>query len=113
MYRHLGNGDKEGKLSMCIAVQYFKHITPILRNQCSGVYICGSWTDKELKKVAESYDFFGGSEKAFIELYKKARVNPYDFLFLNVNSMEARRNHKEILWDYKEQFKNKKNITNK
>jgi hypothetical protein len=106
LYRHLGNGDKEGKLSICIAVQYFKHITPILRNQCSGVYVCGSWTDKELKKVAESYDFFGGSEKAFIELYKKARQNPHDFLFLNVNSMEARRNHTELLWSYKDNFKN-------
>lgn len=108
LYRHLGNGDKEGKLSMCIATQYFKHLTPILRNQASGVYICGSWTDKELKKVAETYDFFGNGEKNFINLYKQARVDKHDFLFLNCHSMEARRNHNNILWSYDDDFKDKK-----
>ena len=105
LYRHIGNGTHEGKLSLCLCVQYFKHITPILRNQASGVYICGSYTDKELKKIAEAYDFFGGGEKEFINLYKKARIEPHDFLFLNCHSMQARRNHNILLWDYKDQFK--------
>ena len=104
LYRHIGNGDKEGKLSICICVQYFKHITPILRNQASGIYICGSYTEKELKKIAEAYGFFGGSEKAFIDLHRQARQNPHDFLFLSVHSMEARRNHGEILWSYKDEM---------
>lgn len=112
LYRHLGNKQHEGKLSICIATQYFKHLTPILRNQASGIYICGSWTDKELKKIAETYDFFGGSEKAFIDLYKKARQNPHDFLFLNCHSMEARRCHNELLWSYKETFNKKDNEDN-
>jgi len=101
LYRHIGNGNKEGKLSICLCVQYFKHITPILRNQASGVYICGEYTDKELKKIADAYGFFGGSEKRFLELHKEARQKPHDFLFLNVNKMEARRNHTHLLWDYK------------
>ena len=105
LYRHIGNGEKEGKLSICLAVQYFKHITPILRNQASGIYICGSYTDKELQKIAEAYGFFGGSEKAFMELYKRARQNPFDFLFLNIHSMEARRNHDEVLWSFDEEMK--------
>lgn len=105
MYRHIGNESKEGKLSICITTQYFKHITPILRNQCSGVYICGAFSPKELNKISEAYSFFGGSEKGFIELYKEARKNPYDFLFLNCHSMEARRNHKDLLWSYSNQFK--------
>jgi hypothetical protein len=104
LYRHIGNGEKEGKLSIAICVQYFKHITPILRNQCSGVYICGSYTDKELKKIAEAYGFFGGSEKAFMELHKQARRKPHDFLFLNVHTMEARRNHTDLLWSYNEEM---------
>lgn len=102
MYRHIGNEKGEGKLSICIAVQYFKHINPILRNQASGIYICGHFTDNELKKVAESYSFFGGSDKNFIDLYKQSKKGAYDFLFLNVNSMEARRNHNEKLWSYNE-----------
>jgi hypothetical protein len=109
IYRHLGNEEKEGKLSICIATQYFKHITPILRNQASGVYICGHYTDNELKKIAEAYAFFGGSEKDFIQLFRKAKQEPHDFLFLNVNSMEARRNHDEILWTYDDFIKGKTN----
>ena len=108
-YRHIGNGNKEGKLSMCVCVQYFKHLTPILRNQASGIYICGSYTESELKKIADAYAFFGGSEKKFIELYNKARVEPHDFLFLNVHSMEARRNHDTVLWSYKEEMDKLKN----
>ncbi len=113
LYRHIGNGEKEGKLSICICVQYFKHITPILRNQASGIYICGSYTDKELKKISEAYGFFGGSEKAFLELHRKARKNPHDFLFLNVHSMEARRNHNEILWSYKDEMEKMKKESEK
>ena len=105
MYRHVGNETNEGKLSICIAVQYFKYITPILRNQCSGIYICGSFTDRELGKIAEAYAFFGNSEKRFLELYREARKKPFDFLFLNVHSLEARQNHDKILWSYDEEMK--------
>lgn len=108
LYRHVGNEKVEGKLSICIAVQYFKHINPILRNQASGIYICGHYTDTELKKIAEAYAFFGGSDNEFKKLYKKCKKDTYDFLFLNVNSMEARRNHDEILWCYKDYIKQNK-----
>ena len=36
-YRHIGNGEFEGKLAIAIAVQYFKYLSPIARNNCSGV----------------------------------------------------------------------------
>ena len=105
MFRHIGNAKMEGKLSLIITTQYFKHITPILRNQCSGIYICGEFSKKEINKIAEAYSFFGGSDEAFIELYNQAREGAHDILFLNVNSMEARQNHGRVLWSYKEHIK--------
>lgn len=97
-YRHIGNEKYEGKLSMCIITQYFKYLTPILRNNLSGYYLMGKFSGNELKKIADALSYFGGSDKAFLEIYKKSKKEKYDFLFLNVEAMEARRNHDEILW---------------
>ena len=98
-YRHIGNEESgEGKLSLCIVSQYFKYFTPILRNNMSALYIMGKFPEAELKKIADAYSFFGGSEKEFIELYKKSRKEKHDFLFLNIQDMLAMRNHDEILW---------------
>jgi len=111
-YRHIGNKNGEGKLSICIAVQYFKHLNIYLRSNCSGLYVCGAMGDTELKKIADNYEHFGGSKSNFIDLYKKARQNPYDFLFLNTHSFKAFRNHEECLWSFDEQF-NKTDDNNK
>jgi hypothetical protein len=101
-YRHIGNEHTEGKLSLVITTQYFKYITPILRNQASGVYIMGAFSETELKKISEAYEFFGGSKNKFLELYKNARQGEFDFLFLNCHSFEAYRNHDTMLWSMKE-----------
>lgn len=98
-YRHVGNEESgEGKLSLCIVSQYFKYFSPILRNNMSALYIMGKFPEQELKKIADAYSFFGGSEKEFLELYKKSRKEKYDFLFLNIADMLAMRNHDEIIW---------------
>lgn len=98
-YRHVGNEESgEGKLSLCIISQYFKYFYPILRNNMSALYIMGKFPEQELKKIADAYSFFGGSEKEFLELYKKSRKEKHDFLFLNIADMLAMRNHDEIIW---------------
>ena len=98
-FRHVGNEESgEGKLSICIVTQYFKYFTPILRNNMSALYIMGKFPEPELKKIADAYSFFGGTEKEFLELYKKSRKQKYDFLFLNIKDMIAMRNHDEIIW---------------
>lgn len=97
-YRHVGNGEQEGKLSIIITTQYFKFLTPIMRNNCSAYYLMGRFSKNELNKMAEGLSFFGGDEKEFLKLFERSKQKPYDFLFLNVSSLEARRNHDEILW---------------
>ena len=97
-YRHIGNQEQEGKLALCFTSQYWKYFNNISRTNGTAYYILGSFPEAELKKMAEDLSFFGGSQKEFIELFNKSRQNPYDFLYLSVEHLEARRNHDEILW---------------
>jgi len=103
-YRHIGNGEFEGKLAIAIAVQYFKHLSPIARNNCSGYYIMGHFPESEIKKMSENLSIFGRDDKGFREIYSKSRQKPYDFLYLSVEHMEARRNHEELLWSAENGF---------
>lgn len=97
-YRHIGNGEFEGKLAMCMAVQYFKYLSPIARNNCSGYYIMGHFPENEVKKMSEALSIFGRDNKGFIKIYNESRKKPYDFLYLSIEHMEARRNHNDLLW---------------
>jgi len=97
-YRHIGNGEFEGKLALVMAVQYFKYLSPIARNNCSGYYIMGHFPESEVKKMSEALSIFGRDNKGFIQIYNESRKNPYDFLYLSVEHMEARRNHNHLLW---------------
>jgi len=99
-YRHITNqhSGKEGMLSICLAIQYFKFLSVLTRTMSMGLILAGEISDTELKKIAEAYDFMGGNAKNFIENYKKTRQQPYDFTFINVNDLEVRRNFDEIVW---------------
>ena len=103
-YRHIGNGEFEGKLAIAIAVQYFKYLSPIARNNCSGYYIMGHFPEQEVKKMAEALSIFGKDDKGFMRIYNESRVDPYDFLFLSVEHMEARRTHDHLLWSASDGF---------
>ena len=103
-YRHIGNGEFEGKLALVMAVQYFKYLSPIARNNCSGYYIMGHFPESEVKKMSEALSIFGRDNKGFIQIYNESRKKPYDFLYLSVEHMEARRNHDALLWSDKSGF---------
>lgn len=103
-YRHVGNGDKEGKLSILISTQYWKYVTGIIRTNCTGYYLLGSFPESEIKKISEDLSYFGGDNRKFIELYKEARRNDNDgnnfnFMFMNVKKGEVRKNHDKLIWD--------------
>ena len=109
-YRHIANqhSGKESRLSIILTIQYLKFLTPITRTMAMGLCICGELSDLELKKISESYDFFGGNSKNFLELYKKTKREPFDFCFLNVDSMEMRRNFDEIVYSKKDEMEKEK-----
>tara|TARA_R100000951_G_C2650900_1_gene184318 strand:+ start:949 stop:1791 length:843 start_codon:yes stop_codon:yes gene_type:complete len=99
-YRHIKNHytDKEGNLSIILTLQYFKFLSVITRTMSMGLIIAGEMSDRELGKIAEAYDFFGGNEKVFLENYRKCRQGQFDFCFLNVDAMEMRKNFDEVIW---------------
>lgn len=97
-FRHIGNGDVEGKLSICLTTQYFKYISTVARNNATAYYIMGTFPEGELKKMAEGLSFFGGGDKEFYEIYKRSRQQEYDFTYLSVEHLEARKNHEEVIW---------------
>ena len=102
-FRHVGNSKYEGKLSICLLIQYFKFLTPICRNNSSAMILAGEFPQSELKKVSESFSYFGGDDKAFMDIYNRSRSHPnncgWDFLYLNTKTLTARRNFSgEVLW---------------
>jgi len=99
-YRHIGNEEQEGKISICIISQYFKYLNAIQRINASAYFLMGNSPEIELKKMSQELSVFGGSEKEFIEIYKKTKQEPFDFCFLNIQDLTARRNFEEkALWD--------------
>ena len=114
-YRHITNqhSGKESRLSIILTLQYFKFLTPIVRTMAMGLCIMGELSDTELHKISESYDFFGGNSKKFLELYRQCRVENWDFCFLNVDSMEMRRNFNQLIWSKSEENEKRKLENNK
>jgi len=99
-YRHIGNEDQEGKISICIISQYFKYLNAIQRINASAYFLMGNSPEIELKKMSQELSVFGGSEKEFINIYKESKKEPFDFCFLNIQDLTARRNfEEESLWD--------------
>lgn len=105
-YRHIKNHHtgKEGNLSIVLTLQYFKFLTPITRTMSMGIIIAGEMSESELRKISEAYDFMApnGNTKAWLENYKKCKKEPFDICFMNVDSLEMRRNFDEIIWSKKE-----------
>ena len=52
-YRHIGNEDQEGKLSICIISQYFKYLNAIQRINASAYMLMGNSPEIELKKMSQ------------------------------------------------------------
>ena len=68
-----------------ISSQNFKAVSTITRQNATNVIVGSPYPNiAELKKIAESYgDLFGG-EKKWLQLYKLATPNKYDFLHMNL-----------------------------
>ena len=103
-FRHIGNGEVEGKLAVCITTQYFKYISTILRNNATAYYIMGAFPEAEMKKIAEALSFFGNGDKQFLEIFRRSRKEEFDFLYCSVQDLECRRNHDYLIWSKKDGF---------
>ena len=93
-YRHIGNEDKEGKLSIFIISQYFKYLNSIQRLNASAYFLMGNSPEVELKKMSQEMSVFGGSEKEFVGIYNQTKQEPFDFCFLNIQDLSAKKGGK-------------------
>ena len=99
-YRHVGSNvlQTEGRLSIAVALQFFKYLTPTLRNQIQGLFLLGAFSESEIKKIAEAFSFIGGSTKEFLRLFNETRKEDYDFSYINVPRLEMYRNFNELVY---------------
>tara|TARA_R110000765_G_scaffold86334_1_gene166156 strand:- start:558 stop:1373 length:816 start_codon:yes stop_codon:yes gene_type:complete len=70
---------------LVISSQNFRAVSPIIRQNATNVIIGSPFPNrKELLKVAEEYgDLFGGPER-FIQLYKRATPDRYNFIHMDL-----------------------------
>lgn len=83
-----------------ISTQNFKAVSTITRQNATNVIIGSPYPNQnELQKIADSYGDLVGGQQAFLDLYKTATPNKYDFLHLDLqeNPIRAYRNFEELL----------------
>jgi hypothetical protein len=93
--RHFGVG------LLAISVQSFKALGPTIRNNCNAFICMNLQNMSELEKISLEYNGMFGGDKKFRAIYHKATEKQYDFLYLDLQSNNARafRNFEEQLAD--------------
>lgn len=72
-----------------IAVQSFRAVSGMIRNNATDVIIHKQQNTKELQKIAEEYGDMVGGEKKFMELYNEAMRDRFSFLYLKLSENPA------------------------
>ena len=72
-----------------IAVQSFRAVSGMIRNNATDVVICKQQNQKELDKIAEEYGDTVGGYDNFIKLYNLAMKEKYSFLYLKLSENPA------------------------
>ena len=83
-----------------IAVQSFRAVSGMIRNNATDVIICKQQNTKELEKIAEEYADMVGGHDNFMKLYDEAHKDRYSFLYLKLseNPAEAYVRHEYKIW---------------
>jgi hypothetical protein len=72
-----------------IAVQSFRAVSGMIRNNATDVIICKQQNQKELEKIAEEYGDMVGGHDNFMKLYDEAHKDRYSFLYLKLSENPA------------------------
>jgi hypothetical protein len=83
-----------------IAVQSFRAVSGMIRNNATDIVICKQQNQKELEKIAEEYGDLVGGHDNFMKLYEEAHKERYSFLYLKLseNPAEAYIRHETKIW---------------
>jgi hypothetical protein len=72
-----------------IAVQTFRAVSGMIRNNATDVIICRQQNNKELEKIAEEYGDCVGGQDNFMKLYQEAHKDKFSFLYLKLSENPA------------------------
>ena len=72
-----------------IAVQSFRAVSGMIRNNATDIIICKQQNQKELMKIAEEYGDMVGGQDNFLKLYDEAHKDRYSFLYLKLSENPA------------------------
>jgi len=72
-----------------IAVQSFRAVSGMIRNNATDVIIHKQQNTKELEKISEEYGDLVGGQESFMKLYEEAMKDRYSFLYLKLSENPA------------------------
>ncbi len=83
-----------------IAVQSFRAVSGMIRNNATDVIIFKQQNQKELEKISDEYSSLVGGKDNFLKLYEEAHKERYSFLYLKLseNPAEAYIRHETKIW---------------
>ena len=83
-----------------IAVQSFRAVSGMIRNNATDLIIFKQQNTKELEKIGEEYADMVGGKDNFLKLYEEAHKERYSFLYLKLseNPAEAYIRHETKIW---------------
>jgi hypothetical protein len=101
---------------LLFASQLFRGLVPQIRQNATFV-IMGSPNpnEKELIKMAEEFGDRYGGQKNFLDIYKKATRNKYEFLYLDLqsNPSKAYSTFKNLIYEHHDSYKDTPQIIDK
>ena len=88
-----------------IAVQSFRAVSGMIRNNATDVIICKQQNQKELEKIAEEYGDMVGGQQNFMKLYNEAMKDRFSFLYLKLseNPAHALIRHEKQIWPVRQE----------
>jgi hypothetical protein len=72
-----------------IAVQSFRAVAGMIRNNATDVIICKQQNNKELEKIAEEYGDMVGGHDTFMKLYNICHQERYSFMYMKLSENPA------------------------
>tara|TARA_R100001163_G_scaffold32976_1_gene25559 strand:- start:13257 stop:14012 length:756 start_codon:yes stop_codon:yes gene_type:complete len=83
---YLATRSRHNNLNLIFSVQQTKAIKKVVRNNLTDVFIFKTKNKKELQDIYEEWGAMYGSYDEFLKMYKYATKEPYNFLYLKLES---------------------------
>jgi hypothetical protein len=99
---YLATRSRHNNLNLIFSVQQTKSIKKVVRNNLTDVIIFKTKNKKELQDIYDEWGAMYGSYDEFLKMYKYATKEPYNFLYLKLesNPIKAFKNFTEDITNF-------------